>query len=113
MLLEHVDAPDIELRWSTEDAEAIFSYTLRGDEAMRRTTVIDGDYAGPPAPCNLMCRPELDAGFPLLYERTERVCRETNPAFTTARSSVGRPWYERCTRISRTVSFPAGCCASL
>jgi hypothetical protein len=61
VVLEGVDAPDVVLRWSHADAYAIVSGELRGDEAMRRTTVIADDYVGPPAPLNLMARPELDA----------------------------------------------------
>jgi hypothetical protein len=61
--LGHVDDGDAELRWSTSDGNAIAARALRGDDAMRRTTVlansIDGCYVGPPAPLNLLCRPEL------------------------------------------------------
>jgi hypothetical protein len=60
----HVDRPDVELQWSLADATAIVSRQLRGDEALRRTTVkatsVDGAYVGPPAPLNLLWRPELE-----------------------------------------------------
>jgi hypothetical protein len=60
-----VDAPDVEVRWSKRDALLVLRRDLRSEEAMRATSVVaqlpDGRYEGPPAPLNLMCRPELDA----------------------------------------------------
>jgi len=59
----HIEPADAELQWSPADAQAIVSRVLRGDEALRRTTVVcplhDGRYVGVPAPLNLRTRPEL------------------------------------------------------
>lgn len=59
----HIEAADAELQWSLADAQAIVSRVLRGNEALRRTTVTvplqDGRYVGTPAPLNLRSRPEL------------------------------------------------------
>jgi hypothetical protein len=72
----HVDDPDAELQWSQADATAIISRVHRGDDALRRTTVVtavgDGCYVGPPAPLNLLCRPEL-AELPLVWGATVTV----------------------------------------
>jgi hypothetical protein len=61
--LGSLDEPDVELRWLPEDARRILSRELRGDAALLATTVVarvvDGVYVGPPAPVNLLCRPEL------------------------------------------------------
>jgi hypothetical protein len=55
----------VELRWSIPDARRILGRELRGDDAILATTVVagteDGAYVGPPAPLNLLCRPELRA----------------------------------------------------
>lgn len=63
------DAPDLELRWQPEDARRILARELRGDDAMLATTVAaeaaGGTYVGPPAPQNLLGRPELDAMTPV------------------------------------------------
>lgn len=60
-----VERPDMELRFSIEDAERIWQGQLRGDDAMRAATVVaqtpGGTYSGPPAPDDLLRRPELDA----------------------------------------------------
>ncbi len=60
----HIDEPEAEVRWPLADAHAIVSRRLRGNDALRRTTVVaemkDGRYAGPPAPYNLRRRAELD-----------------------------------------------------
>jgi len=58
-----VDA-EAELRWSPEDAAALLSGRLEGDEAYRRTTLAErssngGDYVGPPPPMDLGERAEL------------------------------------------------------
>jgi hypothetical protein len=59
-----LEAPDVELRWSAEDAARIFSGRLRGDDAIAATTVVaaqcDGVYVGPPAPLDLGQRTELE-----------------------------------------------------
>jgi hypothetical protein len=61
------DLPDAEaeLRWSPEDAAAVLSGRLEGDEAYRRTTLSErakaGDYVGPPPPMDLAEREELQA----------------------------------------------------
>jgi len=60
------DLPDAEaeLRWSPEDAAAVLAGRLEGDEAMRRTTLVEqapgGDYVGPPPPMDIAGRPQLD-----------------------------------------------------
>ena len=60
----HIERADAELQWSPADAQAIVSRVLRGNDALRRTTVVtplhDGRYVGAPAPLNLRSRPELD-----------------------------------------------------
>lgn len=78
-----IDAPDAVLGWSPADAQAIFTRQLRGDDALRATTVearrADGStYAGPPAPLNLSAQPELkdlpripDATFVVQYHYRE------------------------------------------
>jgi hypothetical protein len=57
--------PQAELRWSADDAAAILTGRLEGDEAYARTTLAErgpaGEYAGPPPPMDLGERPELDA----------------------------------------------------
>jgi hypothetical protein len=54
---------EAELRWSPEDAAAVLSGRLEGDEAHRRTTLAErtkaGDYVGPPPPMDLGQREEL------------------------------------------------------
>jgi hypothetical protein len=54
---------EAELRWSPEDAAAVLSGRLEGDEAHRRTTLSErakaGDYVGPPPPMDLAGRAEL------------------------------------------------------
>jgi hypothetical protein len=61
------DLPDVEaeLRWSPEDAAAVLSGRLDGDEAYRRTTLAErttaGEYVGPPPPMDLAQREELQA----------------------------------------------------
>ncbi len=59
----HVEGADAELQWSPADAQAILGRIVRGNEALRRTTVVvplhDGRYVGTPAPLNLRARPEL------------------------------------------------------
>lgn len=59
------DAPEVELRFAPADARRVLARELRGDDAMRATTVVaaaaGGTYVGPPAPQNLLGRPELDA----------------------------------------------------
>lgn len=65
-----LDAPELELRWRPEDARRILARELRGDGAMLATTVVARDaagdeYVGPPAPQNLLGRPELDAMTPV------------------------------------------------
>jgi hypothetical protein len=56
---------DAEVRWSPEDAVAVLTGRLEGDEAMRRTTVVErtqaGDSVGPPPPMDIVGRPQLDA----------------------------------------------------
>ena len=56
---------EAELRWSAEDAAAVLTGRLEGDEAMRRTTLAEraaaGDYVGPPPPMDVAGRPELEA----------------------------------------------------
>jgi hypothetical protein len=60
---EHLGDADAELQWSPEDAQAIVGRVVRGNEAIRRTTLVcavdDGRYVGTPAPLNLRSRPEL------------------------------------------------------
>lgn len=72
----HIDDADAELQWSAADASAIVSGVLRGDDALRRTTVVaaagDVCYVGRPAPLNLLCRPEL-AELPLVRGATVTV----------------------------------------
>jgi hypothetical protein len=56
---------DAEVRWSPDDAAAILSGRLEGDDAHRRTTVVEqakaGEYVGPPPPMDLAGREELEA----------------------------------------------------
>ncbi len=60
-----IDGADLELRFSRSDAERVWRRELDGDEAMRAATVVtqlqDGPYTGPPAPADLLGRPEFDA----------------------------------------------------
>jgi hypothetical protein len=72
------DLPDAEaeLRWSPEDAAAVLSGRLEGDEAYRRTTLSERaraeDYVGPPPPMDFPERKaELEA-LPLLPGVTVR-----------------------------------------
>ena len=64
---------EAELRWSPEDAAAVLSGQLEGEEAYRRTTMAErakaGDYVGPPPPMDLAEREELEA-LPLLPDAT-------------------------------------------
>jgi hypothetical protein len=55
-----VEDPDVTVRWDAEHARSILNYSLQGDDAMAVTTVVDGAYTGPPAPLNLVGRPELE-----------------------------------------------------
>jgi hypothetical protein len=56
---------EAEVRWSPEDAAAVLSGRLEGDEAYRRTTVAEraraGDRVGPPPPMDIAERDELHA----------------------------------------------------
>ena len=56
---------EAELRWTPEDAAAVLSGRLEGDEAYRRTTLAEraeaGAYVGPPPPMDLGEREELKA----------------------------------------------------
>ncbi len=56
---------DAQVRWSPEDAAAVLSGRLEGDEAYRRTTLAEraeaGDYVGPPPPMDIGEREELQA----------------------------------------------------
>jgi hypothetical protein len=58
-----IDGADVEVRWSREEAFAIWRRELRDDGAMQATTVVaavlDGTYTGPPAPGDFFARPEL------------------------------------------------------
>jgi hypothetical protein len=58
-----IGEPDVELRWSADDARRIIAGELRGTDALAVTTVAsyaaDGPYVGPPAPANLLARPEI------------------------------------------------------
>ncbi len=60
-----LETPDLELRFSPDDLACIWQGKLRDDEAMRATIVVaeaqGGIYSGPPAPDDLLHRPELDA----------------------------------------------------
>src|SRR5690348_14838258 len=61
--LGDISEADAELRWSREDAFAIWRRDLRDDDAMRATTAVSsvsgGTYTGPPAPSDFAVRPEL------------------------------------------------------
>ena len=61
--LGDVDRPDVELHFSCADAERLFRHELQDDDAMRAVTVAaqldDGRYVGPPAPADLLARPEI------------------------------------------------------
>jgi hypothetical protein len=66
------DLPDhqAEVRWRPDDARAVLTGQLEGDEAYARTTIAErgpgGDYVGPPPPMDLGQRKaELDAMPPL------------------------------------------------
>ncbi len=56
---------EAELRWSPEDAAAVLTGRLEGDEALRRTTLAEraaaGDYVGPPPPMDIAERDGLQA----------------------------------------------------
>lgn len=58
-----IEQPDVELRWSLEHARQILTEERWGTEALQVTTVAastpDGPYVGPPAPANLLARPEI------------------------------------------------------
>ena len=54
-----VQKPDVTVQWDGEAARAILNYSLQGNDALAVTTVVDGEYAGPPAPVNMAGRPEL------------------------------------------------------
>jgi hypothetical protein len=58
---DEISDPDARLCWPRAEAVAILQGTLSGDDALTATTVVTGDYTGPPAPLNLACRPELVA----------------------------------------------------
>ena len=72
------DLPDAEaeLQWSPEDAAAVLSGRLEGDEAYRRTTLTErakvGDYVGPPAPMDFPERKEEIEALPVLPGVTVR-----------------------------------------
>jgi hypothetical protein len=59
-----IDAAELELRFTSDDGKALWRHELRDDAAMRAATVVtelnDGVYTGPPAPSDLLGRPELD-----------------------------------------------------
>lgn len=66
-----IDDADLELRFSHADAERVWRRELGGDEAMLAATVVtqldDGVYSGPPAPADLLGRPEFD-GLPVIAD---------------------------------------------
>jgi hypothetical protein len=66
-----IDAAELELRFTTDDGEALWRHELRDDAAMRAASVVtelaDGVYIGPPAPGDLLGRPEFD-GLPVIAE---------------------------------------------
>lgn len=55
-----IEDPDVTLRWDADHARSILNYSLQGNDAMAVTTVVEGAYTGPPAPLNLVGRPELE-----------------------------------------------------
>ena len=61
---------DAEVRWSPEDAAAVLSGRLEGEEAYRRTVLAErakaGDYVGPPPPMDLAEREEELAALPAM-----------------------------------------------
>jgi hypothetical protein len=63
--LGSADGADVELRWTRDHARQIARGELRGNDALRATTVAaataDGTYVGTPAPLNLRDRHELTA----------------------------------------------------
>jgi hypothetical protein len=67
---------EAELRWSPEDAAAVLSGRLEGDEAYRRTTLAErsrnGDYVGPPPPMDFPEREDELEALPLLPGVTVR-----------------------------------------
>jgi hypothetical protein len=66
-----IEAPELELRFTADDGKALWRHELRDDAAMRAATVVtelpDGVYTGPPAPGDLLGRPEFD-GLPVVPE---------------------------------------------
>ena len=54
-----VENPNVAVRWRADHARSILNYSLQGNDAMAVTTVVDGAYLGPPAPLDLVGRPEL------------------------------------------------------
>lgn len=66
-----IDGADLELRFSRADAERVWRRELDGDEAMRAATVVaqvqDDVYTGPPAPADLLGRPEFE-GLPVIAD---------------------------------------------
>jgi hypothetical protein len=66
-----IDAAELELRFTADDGKALWRHELRDDAAMRAATVVtklpDGVYTGPPAPGDLLGRPEFD-GLPVVPE---------------------------------------------
>jgi hypothetical protein len=56
---------EAEVRWRPDDARAVLTGQLEGDEAYARTTIAEhgpaGEYVGPPPPMDLADRPELEA----------------------------------------------------
>jgi hypothetical protein len=87
-----IDEPELELRFTSADGAALWRHELRGDDAMRAATVVtqlaDGVYCGPPAPADLVRRPEFD-GLPRIVEASLVV------AYTFRRGPFGllRHWF--------------------
>lgn len=69
--LGEVEGAELELRIAHADAERLWRHELFGDDAMRAVTVVteldDGMYSGPPAPADLLRRPEFD-DLPVIEE---------------------------------------------
>jgi len=57
---DRIENPDVTVRWDAEHARSILNYSLQGNDAMAVTTIVDGAHIGPPAPLDLVGRPELE-----------------------------------------------------
>jgi hypothetical protein len=54
-----LQSADLEIRWNIDDAYRILHRGISGTEALAATTVVDGDYVGPPSPMDLGQQAEL------------------------------------------------------